>query len=123
MVSGSGSPEGVPAQFEHRSIRSAIEESYLDMVEASTSLTTQIQTGQGNMKLKFVPFFQAFSLFFSLTSVYKDLERQEEYRDLLSSIEQWMNETSIDRNRALRGVALMRRYQKAVASELLPLRR
>lgn len=123
MVSESQFTEGIPAQTDHRTIRSAIEESYLEMVETATALTTQIQTGQGSLKMKFIPFYQAFSLFYSLTSVYKDLERQEEYRDLLADIERWMEAQTIDRRRAQCGIAFMRRYQKAVSSELLPLRR
>ena len=110
-----------PQQEDHKSIQRAMEESYILMVRASTALLSYLQNGNGPIALKFMPFYTSFAEFFALTSVYKDLDR---YKDVIDRIDAWLDaKQPITRNRAEHGLKLMRDYQRAVSSELLPLRK
>jgi len=111
----------VPQQEDHKSILAAIEAAYLDMISASTTLQSHLQRGRGPIEMKFIPFYDTFTCFFSLTSIYRDLDR---HRDLVERIDAWVSlKTKITPQRAEIGLGLMREYQRAVASELLPLRK
>lgn len=121
MQNGHPAPQPAPQQEDHRSIRTAIESAYLEMVQSSTTLRAYLQNGKGPIDLKFMPFYTAFSNFFTLTSAYKDLDR---HKDTIDRIDIWLSPGNpIDRNRAEQGLKLMREYQRVVAAELLPLRR
>jgi hypothetical protein len=103
-------------QQEHRPIRQAIDQAYLETITSAAILRLYAMRPSGPYKPLFLDFYGAFFLLFNLTCHRPHLAEKEKHHGLIEEIDTWfdMVKKADDHTHGEEGIRLFKKWREAL---------